>query len=682
MHVVNGVDASKLDSLIDLLETRIEQHPHQLAFSFLRNGEVESEALTFAELGLRVRSLAAYLQQLGLAGRSALMLYPAGTEFVVAFHACMYAGVTAIPAVLPRVNRALSNLDAIMADAGAAIVLTTASQLGRLQPLYADAQSDARREVIATDLVDASGANRWLRPIVRRTDLAFLQYTSGSTGAPKGVMVGHGNLLHNLEMLRHFFESSGQECFVSWLPHYHDMGLIGAILQAIYVGAPCHLMSPSSFVKKPACWLQAISRYRATISGAPNFAYQHCIERVTEEQLLGVDLSSWRIAYNGAEPIRASTMRAFQKRFAAAGLRPNALFASYGMAEATLVISADPVDAPYRELHVDKIELERNVVVPVSPDHPNGHALVGCGRASARALDDAQIRIVDPVDGRLLPARQIGEIWVSSASVCQGYLSQPESSDAVYRSQHPDVPGRTFARSGDLGFLEHDGQLFITGRLKDVLIIRGRNYYPQDIEVTVQASHAQLAIDGGAAFAVEVDGQERVVIAQEVTREAASAIDVDAIVAAASAALSDGFELQLHAIELLRPGRLPKTSSGKIQRSRARREFLDGTLQALARWQLPAQALDTAGPAGQFDIDLADEAAVQDWLLSKLRRYLLALPDDIATDQPLASYGLESTVALQLVGDIAALTRREVEPTLLWECPTLNALSARIAQVA
>jgi len=680
MNTINGVRTDDLVSIVDLLERRASAHPDRHAFTFLKDGAIESGTLSYAELRAKVAALAADFQQRGLAGRSALLLYPPGLEFVIAFYACLFAKVVAIPAVPPRINRNVANLDGIMADAGATTILTCASQIEKLRTLYADQGNATIYEMVVTDTNETALTQQWQAPDIGRDDIAFLQYTSGSTGSPKGVMVGHGNLLHNHELLKNFFSLDENSRYVSWLPHYHDMGLIGNIMQSVYVGAPCWLMSPSAFVKQPACWLRAISTYRATISGAPNFAYQYCVDRMTDAQMSGLDLSSWRVAYNGAEPVRAATLQAFQQRFSACGLAETALYPCYGMAEATLIISGGRIDAAPTITHYDHVELEHNRVVKVAATHPNAHALVGCGRESAR--DNQQIRIVDPATRQVLGSGACGEIWVSSGSVCQGYLNKPEISEQVYRAR-PDAVERSFARSGDIGFLDPDGELFITGRIKELLIVRGRNHYPTDIEQTVQRSHPALAIDGGAAFAIEVDGQERVVVAQEVVRESATRFDLDAIVAAASAALYEAFELQLYAFALVRPGRIPKTSSGKIQRGVAREQYLADGLQALATWKLPAQEIEPAGPvSADEDIDLQDQEVVQSWLTARIRRYLLAIPADIDPDLPLSNYGLDSTISLQLVEEIARLTRAEVEPTLLWEYPTLNALSARIAQAA
>lgn len=682
MTIINGVDLTTLESEIELLERRAAAHPDALAFSYLKDGAVDTGAVTFGELLTRVKAVAGSLQAQGLSGQAALLLYPPGIEFIVGFYACLFAQIVAIPAVPPRINRNLGNLDAIMADAKTSLILTCDALLPKLQEIFCDSTLAPQYRIIDTEPLQGCDATAWHRPSVSRSDLAFLQYTSGSTGSPKGVMVGHGNLLHNHEAQRLFFGLDERSRHVSWLPHYHDMGLIGNIMQSVYLGTPCWLMSPSAFIKNPAYWLRAITKYRATASGAPNFAYQYCVDRINESQIQDLDLSSWEVAYNGAEPVRAATIQAFQQRFVKHGLRESAMYPCYGMAEATLVITGGGREAPPVINHFHKLELEQHRIVPVPADHLEAHALVGCGRAAAGS--DQLIRIVDPATGLALGSNMCGEIWVSSGSVCQGYLHKPDLSEQVYRARLPGSD-REFARSGDFGFFNDQGELFITGRLKELLIVRGRNHYPTDIEQVIQNAHPALAKDSGAAFAIEVGGQERVVVVQELTRDASSRFNLDAIVSAASAALSEAFELQLYSLVLIRPGRIPKTSSGKIQRNAAKRQFLSQELPVIATWTASIHELDGHSDSpedSEAPVDIQDETQVQAWLSARIRRYLQSLTSEIDPDQPLSTYGLDSTISIQLIEEIAQLTKKQVEPTLLWEYPTLNALSARITQDA
>ena len=673
---INGIEQSDLLSIVDLLEKRAALHSGQHAFTFLKDGDVESDRLTFAQLRDRVHAVAAGLLDAGLGGKAALMLYPAGLDFVVAFYACLYARVVPIPAVPPSMTRNLGNLDAIMADAGADTILTSRAAAEKIEALYAEGERSGRYRIVATDEMSDAWASSWKPQPVTRDSLAFLQYTSGSTGAPKGVMVSHGNLLHNHEMLKTFFEVNETSRYVSWLPHHHDMGLIGNIMESIYVGVPCFLFAPATFVKRPYAWLRAISTHRATISGAPNFAYQLCVDRVTDEQISTLDLSSWRVAYNGAEPVRASTLRAFTERFAACGLRPFAPYPCYGMAEATLIISGGQVEAEPNLIHLDKDALERGWARELPSDHPRAHPLVCCGREGS----GQRIRIVDPATRALCEAGRVGEIWVSGGSICQGYLNQPELSEEVYRARLLPDDGYSYARSGDLGYLHHNGDLFITGRLKDTLIIRGRNHYPQDIEYLVEQCHPALATAGGAAFSIEIAGEERVVVAHEVTRAQALRYDMAEIVNAVRQALAESSELALHGFVLLKPGRVPKTSSGKIQRRAAREAYLRGELQSLDQW-VSADEIEVAASTA-VQVDLGDRDGLENWLRERVSAYLKLDSSEIDCDLPLSHYGMDSMLSLKLIGDISNLTKREVEPTLLWEFPTVSALVARITSEA
>jgi acyl-CoA synthetase (AMP-forming)/AMP-acid ligase II/acyl carrier protein len=672
---VNGILPESLTSIVDLLEQRAALHPDSHAFSFLKDGTVEVDRLTYSQLRSKVVALAAHFQSVGLVNKAALLLYPPGLEFIVAFYACLYARVTAIPAVPPSVNRHLVNLDAITIDAGADAILTSAGAISKLEALYALHESARSYQFVVTDSIPDARAT-WQAMPVGRSDIAFLQYTSGSTGAPKGVMVGHGNLLHNHEMLRQFFEIDASSVYVSWLPHHHDMGLIGQIMESVYVGVPCILLAPATFVKRPYAWLKAISDWRGTISGSPNFGYQLCVDRLSDKQVASLDLSSWRVAFNGAEPVRRATLTAFQERFAPSGLSRSALFPCYGMAEATLIISGGQVSEPPASAFVDRGELEKDRVIFVPESDPAAHALVCCG--SARC--GQELRIVDPVTGEPRGADQVGEIWVSGGSICHGYFGKPDVSASVFSARLNDAPERSFARCGDLGFLDEQGRLYITGRLKDVIIVRGRNVYPQDIEMAVEQCHPALASGGGAAFSIVVDDEERVVVAHEASRGYATRFDLQEIVAAITRVLAEIFELQLHAFVLLRPGRVPKTSSGKIQRSRARREYLAQELEALASWERSAATVDIEVSAPPVIIDLHDPDHVESWLRGRLTGYLRMSPREIDRDSPMAHYGLDSAAALKLAADISRLTQREVEPTLLWECPTLSSLASRIAR--
>jgi len=574
----------KLSSLVDLLNYRAQNQSKSTAYTFLQDGETEAFRLTYKELAQQARAIACQLQMAPTVSR-ALLLYPPGLEFIAAFFGCLYAGVVAVPAYPPRPNQNLSRLQAIVASSQATVALTTTSLLGNID-CFAQNPDLAQLHWIATDQIASELAEAWQEPELSSDQIAFLQYTSGSTGKPKGVMVSHGNLLHNCALIHHCFEDTPNSIGVSWLPPYHDMGLIGGVLQPLYVGAPMILMSPVAFLQKPVRWLQAISHYKATTSGGPNFAYDLCVRKIKPEQWASLDLSSWEVAFTGAEPIRAQTLEQFAATFTECGFRREAFQPCYGMAETTLIVSGGLKTALPIVRQVEGTALSQNRVVTAAREHKDTQVIVGVGRSWL----DQKIVIVDPDSLTVCPNDRVGEIWVSGPSVAQGYwnrsvetkqtfhayLAATGVSEAV-RSLGP------FLRTGDLGFLQ-DGELFITGRLKDLIIIRGQNHYPQDIELTVEKSHPALRPGCGAAFAVEVKGEERLVVVQEVERSYLRNLDVKEVVGNIRQAVTAQHALLLYATVLVKTGSIPKTSSGKIQRHACRSGFLTGSLNVVEDW--------------------------------------------------------------------------------------------------
>ncbi|MBD2364924.1 fatty acyl-AMP ligase [Anabaena minutissima FACHB-250] len=571
------------ETVVDLLSYRAVHQSNQTAYTFLVDGETEEISITYGELDQKAKSLATYLQYLDIHGERVLLLYPSGLEYIVAFFACLYAGAVAVPAYPPRFNKPTPRLDAIVADSQAKIALTTKSILTNVEEKFNHNSDLAGLHWIATDALIGDLTEEWQRPQISHRTLAFLQYTSGSTGTPKGVMVSHGNLLHNSALIYQCFEHNSQSRGVIWLPPYHDMGLIGGILQPVYYGNSVVIMSPIAFVKKPFRWLQAISRYQATTSGGPDFAYDLCVRQITPEQRATLDLSSWDVAFTGAEPIRAKTLESFANTFEPCGFRKEAFYPCYGMAETTLIVTGGlKTEAPI--IHqVKKAELEQNRVVHKT-HHRESQIIVGCGRTWL----DQKIAIVNPESLTLCPSDQVGEIWVSGQSVAQGYWNRPEKTQETFHAYLKDTGEGPFLRTGDLGFLQ-DGELFVTGRLKDLMIICGRNHYPQDIELTVEQSHLALTPGCGAAFSVEIANQEKLVIAQEVERHYLRKLNPDEIIRAILQAVSEQHDLQIYAVLLLKTGSLPKTSSGKVRRSACRDEFLAGSLEIVADWSINPQ---------------------------------------------------------------------------------------------
>ncbi|BAZ50352.1 amino acid adenylation [Nostoc sp. NIES-4103] len=633
----------EFSTLVELLQWRANKQPQQQAYTFLVDGEVESSYLTYKELDRQARLIATLLQSCATTGQRALLLYPSGLEFIAAFFGCLYAGVIAVPAYPPRSNRSIPRLQAIVTDAQATIVLTTISILTEIKRQFNQVPELATMQWLATDQIASEGKDTWQRANVTNDTLALLQYTSGSTAAPKGVKVSHGNLLHNQKLIQRAMQHSKETVFVGWLPLFHDMGLVGNMLQPLYLGIPCILMSPVAFLQKPLRWLQAISRYQATTSGGPNFAYDLCVRKITPEQRNNLDLSSWEIAFNGAEPIRQETLEQFAVTFAECGFRREAFYPCYGMAETTLIVSGGSKAAPPVLQTVKSAALAQNQLVPASKEEAGVRTLVGCGHP----LPDLKIVIVNPDTLTLCLPSEVGEIWVSGASVTQGYWYQEEQTKSTFRAYLKDTKEGPFLRTGDLGCL-YEGKLFITGRKKDLIIIRGRNHYPQDIEWTVAQSHAALQADGGAAFCVDVNDQERLVVVQEVQRSYLRNLETEAVIAAIRQAVVEEHELQVYAVLLLKPGSIPKTSSGKIQRHACQAGFLAKTLQSFASSILEEeQQTDSIGLSPE-DILTLEPSQLKFYLQEQVARVTKVSLKQVNLRQTLGSLGVDSLMAIEL----------------------------------
>ncbi|MEM9351928.1 MAG: aminotransferase class I/II-fold pyridoxal phosphate-dependent enzyme [Planctomycetota bacterium] len=563
-------------NLVELLLHRAVHQGQDIGFRYLLDGETDVVEWSYSDLDAKARAIAATLQAQGLQGERALLLYPSGLDFVAAFFGCLYAGITAVPAYPPRRNRNMARIDAIANDSEAKIALTTFDVLERVQTMIGDTPALQKLRWRATDQIEDAQGAEWSRPDVHGDTLAFLQYTSGSTGSPKGVMLTHANLMHNSAMISYAFEHTRSGTGVFWLPLYHDMGLIGGILQPLYMGKSNTLFSPTHFLQRPVRWLKVLTQTGATISGGPNFAYDLCVEKVTPEQKGTLDLSKWSLAFNGAEPVNAGTIDRFCEAFAECGFRREAFYPCYGLAEATLIVAGGYKQSPPVVRSFRSEGLERHEVIEAEPGSSGSRELVGSGGN----LLDQQIVIADADTNRPLADNRVGEIWVSGPSVATGYWKREEQSAEVFQARLTDGRG-PFLRTGDLGFLR-DGELFVTGRLKDLIILRGVNYYPQDIEASVQAAHDDVAPGMGAAVTIGEANDERLVIVQEVVRR--RGIQFAEVVAAIRKRLAVDHEIAVEAVVLLRPGSIPKTSSGKIQRHACRDGHLAGTLAAMATW--------------------------------------------------------------------------------------------------
>ena len=652
-------------TLIELVRGRLPRQINQTAYTFLVDGETEEINLTYGELDARARAIAARLQQLNAYGERVLLLYPPDLEYIAAFFGCLYAGAVAVPVFAPRANRSLSRLQSIAADAEAKVLLTTSAVLSRIEPFLAQVSELQALHWLATDNIEEETADEWKQPYIDGDTLAFIQYTSGSTASPKGVMVSHANILHNERMIQSAFRQTEHSVILSWLPLYHDMGLIGGVLQPLYVGARCILMSPVSFLQKPLRWLQAISRYRATTSGGPNFAYDMCVQKIDPAHRAELDLSNWSVAFNGSEPVRAETLKQFATAFEPCGFRPESFFPCYGLAEATLFVSGNSKPV------VKKFAAESLAQHRVEETEVDVQELVSCGTTF-----NQETLIVNPETSTPCGPNEVGEIWIAGDSVAKGYWGHPEETQNIFRARLAGVSGETFLRTGDLGFL-HDGELFVTGRLKDLIIIRGRNLYPQDIEQTVAGCHSDLRRGGGVAFSVEMEGEERLVVVQELERHASS--DHKALIQRVLQAINEEHEVQPHAIALVRAGSIPKTSSGKLQRRASRKMFLAGSFKSLAEWREDTtHGSETLLAVSAFEPE--NEEDIKEFLKSLFATRLGTVAAEVDVDEPVVRYVPDSLQAIELMHAVEVSLGVVLPMTSFLQSPSITELARQAMQ--
>lgn len=666
-------------TLVELLRLRAHHQPEGLAFSFVFDGEKETVSLSYDGLDRRARVIGAWLQGRGAAGERVVLLFPPGLDVIAAFFGCLYAGAVAVLAAPPRPRRSMYRLEGILTDARAKFCLTTAAVRSSIVGAVNAPEGRDGLTWLVDDQVPAGIEAEWREPAISSATLAFLQYTSGSTTTPRGVMVSHGNLLHNLALIRHGFQIPTSSRGVFWLPMYHDMGLIGGVLQPIYVGKPSVLMAPASFLQRPVRWLQAVSDHRATVSGAPNFAYDICVDRISSEERASLDLSCWDLAFCGAEPICWDTLERFTAAFAPSGFRPEAFYPCYGLAEATLMVSGGAGPSRPRGFKVQTKPLREGRVVWARPDEDRTQTLVSSGHA----LLDQKVAIVNPETLTPCPTDQVGEVWVSGPSVALGYWDRPEETARTFHARIAGTADGPYLRTGDLGFLAA-GELVVTGRLKDLIIIHGCNHYPHDIEQTVERCHPALLAGCGAAFSVERDCQDRLVIVQEVERQHRN-LDGAEVIALIRKAVADEHELPVDAVVLVKPLSIPKTSSGKIQRYACREKYLAGSLEPVAEWRAPAaEPTETGGVpalAGSSALRTTPTApSVEAWLVARIAAQIGIDPGQIDRREPLAHYGINSVQAVSLSGDLEQWLGRPLSATLIYDYPTIESLSRYLGE--
>ncbi|NJN10936.1 MAG: amino acid adenylation domain-containing protein, partial [Richelia sp. RM1_1_1] len=576
----------------------------------------------------------------------------------------------------PRNKRNTPRIKAISTDAQATIALTTTEILSTVQSLMTEKTDLKSLQWLTTDNLVPGIEDSWFEPSINKDTLAFLQYTSGSTGTPKGVMISHGNLLHNAQTTYQFMGHSAESKFVTWLPMYHDMGLIGGMLQPLYGGFPCIIMSPTSFLQRPYRWLQTISQYKGTTSGGPNFAYDLCVQKITSEQKVTLDLSSWSIAFNGAEPVRNETLERFAEAFAECGFRKEAFYPCYGMAETTLMVSGvNKATSPIVKT-VQKSALESSRIVESSVEDEDVYHFVSCGRV----IPEQKVVIANPETLKSCHRDEIGEIWVSGPSVGQGYWNRDGDTQETFGAYLSDTGEGSFLRTGDLGFLQ-DGELFVTGRAKDLIIIRGRNLYPQDIELTAERSHPSLRAGASAAFTVLVNNEDKLVLVQELEFRAKP--DTTEVANAIRQAISEEHEVQVYAVVLIKPGSIPKTSSGKIQRRATRAQFENGTLCVIESNILKVSDIARKETRLERSELLAlsprqCQAVLETYLIEQEARVLSVAPSDINPEEPLTTLGLDSLKVFELKNRVELDLEVEVSVADFFEGMSTRSLVTKI----
>jgi thioester reductase-like protein len=627
-------------SLADVLLQRAQLQPDHLSHVFMDNIDADQHRLTYQDIDRRARAIAARLQAIN--ARRLLLIYPDGPSFFLTFIACWYAGATPIPVFPPQSRRGMARIDAILRDCAATHVLSTSDLMAKIQPWFLEESIGAGCGWLDTNSVPDSEAADWHRHHIDPQQPAFFQYTSGSTGNPKGVVVSHANLLANEAMITQGFSHNEDSRSFSWLPFYHDMGLIGPLFNPIYVGYESYHIPAQAFIRDPMEWLRGISTFRASTSGGPNFAYDLCVRKATPETTAGLDLRCWQVAFNGAEPVRHDTLARFQESFSPSGFSPSAWLPCYGMAEATLFISGNRKPSPIFKQHEGKMH-------------------VSCGKS----WDDCEVLAVDPDTCRPVPDGVTGELWLTGSNIAQGYWNQPEQT-ALYFQAQIEQDGPFYLRTGDLGFMDQ-GEIYVTGRLKDLIILRGRNLYPHDLELAAQKAHSALRFDSGAAFACEAEDGEALVLVQEVERSQLRGLDVAQVFAAIREAYWDGFQIQADELVLVKPGSVPKTTSGKIRRRACKEALAAGELPVIARWRREAP---TETPATSPAASSHDTASVQQWLQRYLAQKTGLAAQSIDVDTPFAAYGLDSLAAVELAEQLGTWLGVQLDNSLAFDYPT------------
>ncbi|MBK9358134.1 MAG: AMP-binding protein [Bacteroidales bacterium] len=653
-------------TLPEIIQTRAIHTPDETAYIFLRDGEDDEEKISYGELFRTATGIAGKLAGISAKGERALMLFPPGLEFVKALYGCFFAGIIAVPAYAPRKNRSLERIKTLVVDSGSTVVLCTSDIFQSFERSFSDLEELNGLKWLTVEDCLPDENNLWLnQEAPQPSDVALLQYTSGSTGKPKGVMVTHRNILRNAMFIRKSFSLSRKSVSVTWLPSFHDMGLIDGIIEPVFNGCPGIVIPPVAFIQKPMRWLKAISKYKGTHGGAPNFAFDHCVEGIPIEEREGLDLSSLSTLYCGAEPIRESTFTRFIETYKAHGFKTSMLYPCYGMAETTLIISGPSAGRGPVYLCISANALEQNKVQKASENDQDARYLVGVGYPWL----DTEVKIVNPETLILCNDDEVGEIWVSGSIVTAGYWNKVTETKESFAATIGGDLSVKYLRTGDLGFFDQ-GELYITGRLKDMIILQGRNYYPHDIEFVAEASHPALRQNASAAFSIDIDDDEKLVIVAEVERSAIRNLDVEVVCDAIRQQVAEEFEQDVYAIQLLRTASILKTSSGKIQRKACREGFLQKSLEVVGESVRASKESPTGSP-------VADLTSLQVWLIAWIHIHLKIPIDRIDQAKAISVYGLNSMKAVQLQQDVLNKFGVNIPPYIFFDKISVKELCER-----
>ncbi len=634
-------------------------NPGKPAFIFLEDGEQAERTITFGELNTRVEQLGSVLAERQPQGQRALLVYQDIMEFTVSFLACQHAGLIAVPVFLSKGSKQVARFINLMEDAGVSLILSTSDLEAQVQQVLSGYLQTSGVELMTTESIQAgeAGSPRG----TGKSEVAFIQYTSGSTGRPKGVVVTRGNLMHNEELIKNTFGCDNNSVIFSWLPFHHDMGLIGNILHTVYVGCTCVLMSPYHFMQRPRRWLEGITKYKATHSGGPNFAYDFCLGKIPPAELEGLDLSSWKVAYNGSEPVRAETIQLFSRYFEKAGFRQNVFFPCYGLAEATLLVSGGKSDQTPTILYIEKDTQSRNGIVISDKDSNGAKPVVSSGRPAP----ETYVKIISLHDGSECNELEEGEICIGGGSVTEGYWNKDNSSYFL------EVDGQRFLRTGDLGFL-HEGELFIHGRIKEMLIIRGENYYPYDIEHAAAGSNRVIENNGVAIFTL--DPGEEVVVVAEVKRSALKDLDAADAIASIDKAVNGSFGINPHDIILTTPLGIPRTTSGKLQRVKCKETYRQGGFEVIASKKGLYRGGEEKDNSHLLDevIGQGSYKAIRSYLLHLIETKTGVQCEPAADTMELTEMGIDSVRAMELINTINRDLNINMDATKVFQNNTLS----------